>query len=347
MTWAGGNIYDLNTDLFRRALKDKEDDVVGMCFPDTHRHNTSVLLDGIEYARIIEILAPYTITFDDTGGGWICNLIGSNNNILTRTNLSSVQVAPHNSAGLVQMAEIQHGIFNGVVTVDVTGVAGTVYPIGTPMSPVNNLQDAKIIANYRGFTTIFVVGEFTVANVDLTGFTLKGINAANCSITLESSAVLTRCELRDVQVSGYLDGECLLRDCYVNGINYFNGIFHECAFTEAPVILSGMFPALFLNCSSASSSDQLAVIDCANGTTPLIMRDWIGCMKIINRNIDEVYSCINFNGYCELDSSIIAGGWDMSGTGDLVDNSTGTAVVDHSKLVHGDEIAESVWRYTR
>jgi hypothetical protein len=318
-----------------------------MAFPKTHNHNTSVLLGGIEYARIIEILAPYTITFDDTGGAWVCNLIGSNNNILDRTNLTTVQIRSNNSAGLVQMSEIQHDIFNGVVTLDVTGVAGTVYPIGTPMSPVNNLQDAKIIANYRGFTTIFVVGEFTVANVDLTGFTLKGINAANSRITLESSAVLIRCEFRDIQVSGYLDGECLLRDCYVNGVNYFSGIFHECAFTETPVILSGMFPAIFLNCSSASATDANVIIDCANGSTPLVIRGWMGCMKIINRNQDNVYSCINFNGYCELDSSITAGGWDISGTGDLVDHSAGTAIVDHSKLVHGDEIASAVWRYTR
>jgi hypothetical protein len=348
MTWAGGVIYDLNTDLFRRALKDREDDWDGMAFPKTHNHNTSVLLGGIEYARIIEILVPYTITFDDTGGGWVCNLIGSNNNILDRTNLTTVQVRSNNSAGLVQMSEIQHGIFNGVVTVDeVNGVAGTVYPIGTPMMPGNNLQDAKIIANYRGFNIIFVIGSLTVANVDLTGFTLKGVNAANSSITLDSSAVLTRCEFRDIQVSGYLDGECLLRDCYVNGVNYFSGIFHECAFTEAPVTLSGMFPAILLNCSSASYTDQSVVIDCANGTVPLIIRNWSGNIKIINRNIDGVYSSINFNGYCELDSSITAGGWDISGTGDLVDHSTGTAVVDHSKLVHGDEIAEAVWGFTR
>jgi hypothetical protein len=348
MTWAGGVIYDLNTDLFRRALKDREDDVIGMSFTDTHSHRTSVILDGIEYARIIEILTPYTITFDDTGGGWVCNLIGSNNNILTKTNLSSVQVAPHNSAGLVQMSEIQHGIFNGVVTVDeVNGFSGTAYPACTPLRPGNNLTDAKIVANYRGFTTIYVIGHLNVANVDLTGFTLKGINAANSSITLESSAVLTRCEFRDIQVSGYLDGECLLRDCYVNGVNYFSGIFHECAFTEAPVTLSGMFPAILLNCYSASYTNQSVVIDCANGAVPLIIRNWAGNIKIINRNTDGVYSSINFTGYCELDSSITAGGWDISGTGDLVNNTTGAAVVDHSKLVHGDEIASAVWGYTR
>jgi len=105
MTWTGGIFYNLDTELFRRALKAQEDTVIGICFPMTHKHNTSVLLGGIEYARIIEILAPYTITFDDTGGGWVCNLTGSNNNILDRTNLSSVQVRPNNSAGLVHAPE--------------------------------------------------------------------------------------------------------------------------------------------------------------------------------------------------------------------------------------------------
>jgi len=192
-----------------------------------------------------------------------------------------------------------------------------------------------------------VVGSLTVANVDITGFTLKGLNAINSSITIDPSAVLTRCEIREIQVSGYLDGECLLRECYINGINYFNGVFHDCTFTGAPVTLSGVFPAIFLNCYSASPFNQLAVIDCANGATPLIIRNWVGGMKVINRNQDNVYSCINFNGYCELDTSVTAGGWDISGTGDLVDRSRGTAIVDHSKLVHGDEIASAVWRYTR
>jgi hypothetical protein len=348
MTWTGGAIYDLNTDLFRRALKDKEDDDIGMCFPDTHRHNTSVLLGGIEYARIIEILAPYTITFDDTGGAWVCNLIGSNNNILDRTNLTTTQVRSNNSAGLVQMTEIQYNTFNGVVTIDaVNGFSGTIYPVGTPIKPVNNLTDAKVIADYRGITTISVVGNLSIDGIDLSGFTFTSKNAVYCSVVLGESAILTGCEIKEVTVTGYLDNGCLLRECYINGLHYFNGIIHQCAFSEAPIVLAGVNPAIFLDCYSASATDANANIDCNNGATPLIIRNWVGCMKVINRNQDNVYSCINFNGSCELDSSITAGGWDMSGTGDLVDHSTGTAIVDHSKLVHGDEIAESVWRYTR
>jgi hypothetical protein len=346
MTWAGGVIYDLDTDLFRRALKDREDDWDGMAFPKTHNHNTSVLLGGIEYARIIEILAPYTITFDDTGGAWICNLIGSNNNILDRTNLTTVQVRSNNSAGLVQIAEIQYNTFNGVVTVDVVnGFGGTVYPVGTPIKPVNNLTDARIIANYRRITTISVIGNLSIEGIDLSGFTITSKNAIYSSVALAESAILTGCEINNITVTGYLDNGCLLRECFINGLHYFNGIIHQCAFSEAPVVLAGVNHAIFLDCYSVAATNTN--IDCANGIVPLIIRNWIGNLKMINRNIDGAYSSINFNGYCELDHSITAGGWDISGTGDLVDHSTGTAIVDRSKLIHGDEIAEVVWRYRR
>lgn len=100
MTFVSGSTYNMDTNGFRLALKDFEDDPIGMSFQDTHRHNTTVLLGGIEYARILEILPPYTITFDDTGGAWVCNLTNSNNNILDRANLTSVQIKSNNSAGL-------------------------------------------------------------------------------------------------------------------------------------------------------------------------------------------------------------------------------------------------------
>jgi len=348
VTWSGGSVYNMDTNGFRLALKDAEDSEIGMSFTDTHKHNTTVLLGGIEYARILEILAPYTITFDDTGGGWVCNLIGSNNNILDRANLTSVQVRSNNSAGLVQMAEIQHGIFNGCVTVDVLkGVAGTQYPVGTPIQPSNNFQDAKTIANYRGFSTIQVIGSANIDNIDLSDMSIIGVNAMASRIVLGENATLTRCEIMEAQVTGYVDGDCLFRSCYIDGIKYFNGIFHECAFNENPIVLDGQNPAIFLKCYSGSFFGQPTIIDCNNKNTPLVIRGWLGNVVVRNRSADNTFSSINFNGSLNLEASIIAGNWDISGTGDLINNATGSALVDHSKLVHGDEIAESVWLHTK
>jgi len=92
-----GTNYALDTDAFRKALKDIEDSE-GISFPDTHRHNTAVTLGGIIYTRFIEIINGYTVTFEN--GAYAVSLTGSNNNILDVTNLNYVSVRSSNSAGL-------------------------------------------------------------------------------------------------------------------------------------------------------------------------------------------------------------------------------------------------------
>ena len=92
-------IRGLDVDDFRMELKDIEDNVEGVPFPDTHNHNTEVTLGGLTLARVVEILDPYTITFED--GQYAVNLSGANNNIADKTNVNQVSVRSNNSAGLI------------------------------------------------------------------------------------------------------------------------------------------------------------------------------------------------------------------------------------------------------
>jgi hypothetical protein len=96
----GGSKWQMDTDLFRLALKDEEDSEDGMAFLDTHRHNTEVTLAGVTFARTVEIINGYTITFtpDST---WTAVLIGSNNNIADVKNVNGVSLQVQNSAGLI------------------------------------------------------------------------------------------------------------------------------------------------------------------------------------------------------------------------------------------------------
>jgi hypothetical protein len=98
LTPISGSAYTLDTNLLRQALQDVEDSPIGMLYPPTHRHNTTVTLAGVQYARIIEMINGYTITFED--GQYSVNLIGSNNNIGDSTNINQVSVRVNNSAGL-------------------------------------------------------------------------------------------------------------------------------------------------------------------------------------------------------------------------------------------------------
>jgi hypothetical protein len=102
LTLSGGTLYTMDTDQFRLDLKETESSVFGIPHPKTHNHNTSVTIVGVTYSRFIEILPPYTITFED--GQYSVILNGSNNNIWDIAggvlNQNQVQVIPTNSAGL-------------------------------------------------------------------------------------------------------------------------------------------------------------------------------------------------------------------------------------------------------
>ena len=99
LSGGGGGVYGLDVDAFRLALKDLEDSEEGMPFPDTHRHNTEVVLGGVTYARVIEIINGYTITFED--GQYIIDMTGANHNLIDVANLNQVSLRSQNSAGLI------------------------------------------------------------------------------------------------------------------------------------------------------------------------------------------------------------------------------------------------------
>ncbi len=99
LTYVSGNTYKLDVDQFRLDLKNLEDNVDGIVFPDTHRHNAEVSVGGITLSRVVEIINGYTVTFEN--GQYIVNLTGANNNISDVANLNQVSIRSANSAGMI------------------------------------------------------------------------------------------------------------------------------------------------------------------------------------------------------------------------------------------------------
>lgn len=128
LTFISGTLYELDTDQFRLDLKALEAGEFGMPFLDTHQHNTEVTVAGVTYARFIEIINGYTVTFED--GQYAVSLVGSNNNIFEEgvINRNQVSVISNNSAGLVSnatpaaiSAEVWDAVLSGFST---SGSAG-------------------------------------------------------------------------------------------------------------------------------------------------------------------------------------------------------------------------------
>lgn len=101
LTLVSGTVYSLDTNQLRLDVAALLDDELGIVCDDAFRHNTEVTLAGVTYARTIEFINSYTITFED--GVYAVNLTGSNNNISDVMNVNSVSLRSANSAGLISV----------------------------------------------------------------------------------------------------------------------------------------------------------------------------------------------------------------------------------------------------
>lgn len=117
---ASPEIRELNLDVFRKALNALQDDPEGMPFPVTHTHNTEVTISGATYARVIEIVNGYTVTFED--GQYAVSMVGANSNVQDVVNVNQVSVRSNNSAGLQIVTQ-----GSGVTEQDKTDIAQKVW----------------------------------------------------------------------------------------------------------------------------------------------------------------------------------------------------------------------------
>jgi len=157
---ASPEIRSLDIDAFRLELKAIEASEEGIPFLDTHKHTTEVVLSGVTYARFVEIINSYTITFED--GLYSVNLFGANSNLLEATNQNQVSLRANNSSGLVRVVneediwnyqgayEILHRVehIQASVWIDTeAAIAGD----GTQAFPFNNLTTAIDYAELRSY----------------------------------------------------------------------------------------------------------------------------------------------------------------------------------------------------
>jgi len=336
LTLISGSLYELDTNNFRLALKDIEDDE-GIPFLDTHRHNTVVNLGGIGYARTIEIINGYTVTFED--GQYAVNLVGSNNNIADVTNINQVSIRPNNSAGLIQTREIQYSSFENSVTVNlVTGVAGTAYPTGTPRQPVNNVQDALAIAELYGFQQLHIEGNITFdTGDDISGYTILGQNALQTHITLMPDAVCNGTEFREVTITGYLDNGAIIRYSYAYDLNFVNGFIFQTQ-VAGTMMLGGVNPSNFMSCYSATGGVEIDF----DGNHDLNIQDFYGDILITNKTGPSDASIHVGTAGVTLDSSVTNGvGLHLAGVGEFINNSL--VEPDVQQILSQHIIADAVW----
>ena len=330
LTFISGTLYELDTDWFRLQLKDLEDSSDGMAFLRTHKHNTEVTILGTTFARVIEIINGYSITFEDLP--YTVKLVGSNNNFFDVDggilNRNQVQVVSTNSAGLIASVadrEISQSInFKDGVYLDVNGsITGTAYPNGTRAHPVNNLTDALALCAMWSTSVINLAGTLTL---DQSVSGLEFISWKNGEVDLNGQTAMAS-KFKDLKVYGTQVSIGLFYDCRIGNLQGMQGVYDDCKFVDAtPLVLSGGQTTIN-NATSTIAGEDMATFDCSNDGLELEMRN--GCLGLTLTNYAHASnSCVlGFNsGLLVIDSTCTAGTIYAGGIFALTDN--GTATID-------------------
>ena len=326
-------IRELPLNQFRLDLKALEADFEGMPHLVTHRHNTEVTLGGIVYARTIEIINGYTVTFEN--GAYAVNLTGANSNVGDVVNLNQVSVRSQNAAGLISNAAIEFSSFNGAVTIDATnGVTGTVFPKGTAQAPVNNVADAKLIANTRGITRFNIVGNFTFTTGDnVEDFEIYGTNPNKTTLTFESGALTQGVDIFNATVQGEFDNLATFEDCRLLNIQMVEGYAYQCLLAGTFEV-SGVGQTAFIDCwDGIVQNGTYPIIDCGGSGRDISIKNWHGDVKIINKTgTDDMEINMNSGGTVLIDSTVTNGLVRCTGSMKVIDNSVSPAVVDITEV---------------
>lgn len=324
-------IYQLNMDFFHQTLRDLEDDADGIIFDTTHRYVDPITVGGVILARVVEIINGYTVTFED--GQYRVNLTGANTNLADVTNVNQVSVSSSNSAGLQDLSTLLSAAYNGEVCVSVSaGQAGTTVPLGTRSTPVNNLADAKLIADREGLHQIRFLESFTIDNIDFSGgYRFTSDSPATVVITINPNANVRNCDFEFCFVQGTLDGNNIYRQCLIGSVNFTSGFIFQCSLNGNISLEPGVILAIFDSFSNTLAGQPNPEVD-FNGSGQLLLRNYSGVIELHNHtdtnNDGDV--CIDMaSGVVIVDSSCTAGFFPIRGIARVDDFSTGTCnVVD-------------------
>ena len=226
-------IYNMDLNLFRLSLKSLEESENGMHFPITHNHNPEVSLGGLTYARVIEIINGYTITFED--GQYAVNLIGANSNVADNVNVNQVSVRASNSAGMISSPEIQYASYNNGVTIDtVNGTDSSLYPYGTPLYPCKTTTNSYMIRLVRGFTNVYINNDLTLTGIPdnlLNHLTIIGITGYRLHNLTVDNLLIVNATGKNLNVTGVFKAGSFVNaeNCNIENVTNVSLSAKECS----------------------------------------------------------------------------------------------------------------------
>lgn len=289
---------------------------------------TKILVNGSDNSFDIgDSYQVFNVIQCDLSGGNLVAVDDMDNTIspVLPTAFTQIVRTSSSSATLSEQADIQYASFAGGVTIDVTtSNTGTVFPIGTPRLPVNNLSDALSILLSRGFDSFFVRGNLTVSAGTLP-YRFVGQAVSITTITLDSAPDLTNARFENATITGTLDGDAALTNCTVSSLNFFNGVINSCVL-EGTITLGGAIDALILDSFSDVNG---ATIDLGGSGQALSLQNFNGDVTLTNKTGADIIEIGMSSGSITIDNTVTAGTITLQGVGKWInrDSYTGGATI--------------------
>lgn len=263
--------------------------------------------------------------------------------------LGSVSVMIINSvstlvdATVQQLPEIEYNTFNNKVTIDIdNGTPGTEYPHGTPIHPVNNVQDALTILASRGFNTLQLQSNVTfTSGTNLDNLLIQSENWME--VVLEDGVSLENTEFTKVSLYGVMGGFWnVLNDCWVYNITNFCGWLRSGSFVYielAPYTIDSAGQSFFDSVLPMYPNEPSTLV--MNTDTAISFTDSTDIIKIDNMTSGSVINIGLSRGTVIVDSSCVGGNISVMGIGQVVNNSA--LEVNDSKLINVQLVSETTW----
>ena len=282
-----------------------------------------------------------------SGGNLVAvNGIGNSISPILATGFVQVIKTSSSSATLQELAALQYSSYQNRVTIDVlNGVAGTDYPIGTAENPVNNLTDAKTIADTNGFHCLYIKGNITIGPSDvISGFSLLGegstFNIPRTAITLGNGCITSNTFFEKARIEGRQNGECIYTDCIIGNLTNTHCQFNVC----------GMIGPVQMNNDSWTqnhttdlircySSFDWYILDYNNSLINQVYTNYSGKLKIINCTDSRANIMIRLDaGMVWIDASCTAGNISVKGMAVLRNDSN--LIIDTEGFTTGETLTE-------
>lgn len=285
---------------------------------------------------------------DMPGPDWvICNMTGGNvvgfTDATKTTTLYPREPSAYVSADRTassaattrEQEALQFASYNGGIAIDMFNITGkatssTVFPAGTELAPIDNLDGLDYLLTTVGLTKVYVKG-----HLDLTdegswlNLAFVGESRLKSTVHVFEVADVFNCEFFNATVTGTLDGSSQIENCIVDALNFVDGYVFNCSVGPSLVTLGLHTIANFFDCYSTVPGTATPTIN-MNEYGIIALRNYNGGMLFTNYKGNDSHSIDLASGQVKLDWTVTSGTFVVRGVGKLID-------------VDGNQIHSGTW----